>query len=422
MEPQRVKTRRVPLRAASLVAAGVLALFLGAGGTGLWTFLSGLRANGLGYRVAADPAADERINVLVLGIDAEGDDIHRSDTMMVVSIDPLTRRIGVLSIPRDTLVAIPGRRQREKIAHAHAHGGPSRAMEAVRDFLGEPVHYYVRVDFRGFKALVDALGGVTIDVEKPMRYVDPYQNLNINLGKGVQRLDGDKALQYVRYRQDGDIPRIRRQQKFLRALADQAWSLGAAPRLPRLVRELSRYVDTDMSPETVLRIARLAAAAGREGIEMGAVATEPVRTRRGDYLGEEADRGDLAAKVDRLVRGIDREANRRVAVRVIDSTGTPGAAERVAETLERQGYRLAGVSDAARQDFPHTSVIYQEEAMRDTAELLARSLRREAGAAALYRGGRAEWFAPAEGGTGLPADVVVTAGHDIAPPRATTHQ
>src|SRR5690606_29379418 len=119
------------------------------------------------------------------------------------SVDRRTGSIAALAIPRDTRARIPGRAGFDRINVAHAIGGPTLAVQAVESLLGIAIDHYVRVDFAGFEALIDALGGVVIDVEKRMYYEDHAQGLVIDLQPGLQLLDGAKALQYVRYRSDG---------------------------------------------------------------------------------------------------------------------------------------------------------------------------------------------------------------------------
>ncbi len=411
--------RQSPWRKVVLVVLGLALLFGFSAGASLFAFLGGFRSEsrGLGGGVQAEPRPGERTNVLVLGVDSGEDAVRRSDTIMVVSADPITGEVGVLSIPRDTLVDIPGRTGRDRITHAHAYGGPERALEAARAFLGAPIHYYVRVDFRGFKALVDLLGGVTVDVEKRMRYSDPTQGLYIDLEPGRQRLDGDKALQYVRYRKDGDINRIRRQQKLLLAVLDQSVRVGTLLRLPRLAREIQEYVDTDMPPEVMLRLARFAAGLQQEKVRTGIVPTTPAYGPGDRYLGEEADPEGLQAQVDLLLRGIDRVANGRVAVRVLNGTGVAGLGRRVAETLSEEGYRVVDVANGPRQDFRATAVVYAGDSAgnAEAARCLVRSLGRRADTVRLYRA-RSEdqpLFAASDGARGR-ADIVVVAGRDLA--------
>ena len=166
--------------------------------------------------------ADGKLHVLIIGEDdglvAPGKSVTgRSDTLMVASYDPKSGDVSLLSIPRDTLVEIPGRVNQDKINHAFVFGGVDLTLRTVSKFLNMPLRYYVHVQTDGFRRIVDALGGVTIDVEKNMRYKDEAGDLYINLKQGEQVLTGKQAEGYVRYRLDSDIKRTERQQKFIAA-------------------------------------------------------------------------------------------------------------------------------------------------------------------------------------------------------------
>jgi LCP family protein required for cell wall assembly len=157
-------------------------------------------------------------------------------------VDTKTKQMSLLSIPRDTRVNIP-KYGWDKINAADALGGPELSMKVVSNLLDIPEKYYVQANFNGFKDIVDALGGVTLDVEQNMYHEDETDGgaYEINLKKGVQRLDGDKALQYVRYRDYamGDIDRTKYQQKFLVALAKEMLQPSTILKLPALVPEIS---------------------------------------------------------------------------------------------------------------------------------------------------------------------------------------
>lgn len=187
------------------------------------------------------------LTLLLLGVD-EDKVMARSDTMMLLLLDLQRRRMAVVSIPRDTKVELPGYGT-QKINAAHAFGGVPLARQAVESLLGCRVDYYVKTNVAGFVELVDLLGGVRLQVEKRMRYVDRSQGLFIRLDPGEQWLDGQKAMQYVRFRHDleGDLGRIRRQQKFLRALVRQALQPENWSRLPRLLEHLPKAVETDLN-------------------------------------------------------------------------------------------------------------------------------------------------------------------------------
>ncbi|WP_312111177.1 LCP family protein [Brevibacillus reuszeri] len=201
----------------------------------------------------------ERVNILLLGGDGRVvEDAGRSDSMMLVSIEPGTNQIHLFSILRDTYVNIPGH-GKNKINAALAFGGPELSMKAVSDLIGLPVHYYYYIDLDSFIKLVDAVGGVELEVEKDMKYLDPTDKpeYQINLKKGMQLLDGNKALQYVRFRKDAmsDYTRTERQRKFLGAMAEKLQSTSTLVSLPSLLKEIAPYIQTNMSPEKMLKLA-----------------------------------------------------------------------------------------------------------------------------------------------------------------------
>ena len=151
-------------------------------------------------------------NIVVMGVDERSDDVGRSDTLFVVMFDSSNKSASLLSVPRDTRVRIEGHGW-DKINHAYAYGGRELTQKTVEELLGIKINNYVMVDFKGFTGLVDAIGGIDIDVEKDMYYHDTWDGFTVDLKKGRQHLDGKTAIQYVRFRdEEGDIGRIRRQQ------------------------------------------------------------------------------------------------------------------------------------------------------------------------------------------------------------------
>lgn len=205
----------------------------------------------------------DRVNILLMGVDRRGmrnNGLPRSDSMMLVSIDPVTKRYDLFSILRDTYVDIPGYGS-SRINAAIVEGGPELAMKTVSQFTGLAVDRYVITDFEGFKALIDAVGGVELDVEKNMYYHDPTDKgvYDINLKKGLQHLDGNKALQYVRFRHDAtsDYTRTERQRKLLAAVADQMKKGTTLLQLPMILKEVTPYVQTNISTVDMLKLSAL---------------------------------------------------------------------------------------------------------------------------------------------------------------------
>lgn len=203
------------------------------------------------------------LNVLVMGSDISYSRGHaidnaptRSDTMMLVRIDPVSKQVNILSIPRDSRVIIPGHRYHDKINSAFAIGGERLARQTVANLVGVPVHHYAILRVNGLVNIIDIIGGVEIDVEKNMHYRDYTAKLDINLKKGRQILNGTQAHGYVRFRHDeiGDIGRVQRQQKFVDALAEKLLRPSTIIRFPELVAEVQKNIITDMTNNEMLRI------------------------------------------------------------------------------------------------------------------------------------------------------------------------
>ena len=217
---------------------------------------------GADSKIAADEKLNQRINVLLLGID-DGDseaaesEPKRTDAMMLASFDPEANEVALVSIPRDTMVEIPGHKGYDKINSAYAYGGIMLAKQTVANLLRVPIHYYVLVDWRAFKESIDLIGGVDLYVDKDMYYEDPYADLVIDIKHGYQHLNGELAGQYVRFRKDelGDIGRVQRQQKFMMALAAQIFNIDTVTKIPALFSTVDRHVETDMDTMTMIKAA-----------------------------------------------------------------------------------------------------------------------------------------------------------------------
>ncbi|MFD0587238.1 LCP family protein [Paenibacillus sp. GCM10027627] len=229
----------------------------------------------------------EPVNILLMGVDARGTkkgEIPRSDSMMVVSLDPASARIHVFSILRDTYTDIPGHGQ-NRINTAITHG-PETAMSAVSDLLGIPVHFYVYTDFQGFIKLVDAVGGLDFHVEKDMNYeskADKHE-YDINLKEGKQHLDGEEALQYVRFRQDAasDFSRTKRQREFINALVVKLKNTTSIMKLPSILEEIAPYVDTNLSVNDMWKLATVGYESKLEGSEQ----IPPMNLLKGTRVGQ----------------------------------------------------------------------------------------------------------------------------------------
>jgi len=197
--------------------------------------------------------SDEREGTIGDAGDVTG---FRTDTILVLT-KPKSGPSSLISIPRDSYVPIEGHGN-DKINHAYAYGGIELLQQTVESLLNIPIDYYALIDFAGFEDVVDALGGVEIEVDKWM-YYQPYDGL-IDIEAGVQRLDGEKALQYVRFRADslGDITRVSRQQTLMKAIVHEFVENNGYWKLPQLLPAINRAVETNLSTLDMVRLAFLA--------------------------------------------------------------------------------------------------------------------------------------------------------------------
>jgi LCP family protein required for cell wall assembly len=229
----------------------------------------------------------ERLNVLLLGIDTRdgSGETNNTDTIILLSLDPTARTAAMLSIPRDTLVDIPGV-GKDKVNSAYSHAktardGPELARRTVERFLGIPIHSYAIIDFTAFRQTVGSVGGVLVDVRRPLRDEEyptaDYGVERFELRSGPQLMDGDDALRYARSRHDSnDFTRARRQQAVLFALRER-FALAGLFRLPSIVERVGPLVRTNFDPGNVLPLARTVL-----GIESSEIASEVLLPCGGD--------------------------------------------------------------------------------------------------------------------------------------------
>lgn len=324
------------------------------------------------------PETDEiikggRQNILVLGLDAgtigakEGYNRHRSDTMIVFSIDKKNKDVKALSIPRDTRVHID-RVGTNKINAAMAYGGLDLAVSTVKEFLNVPIHNYVVVNLEGFRDIVDAVGGVEIDVGRSLKYTDSAQGLSINIKPGLQVLDGKKAEEYVRYRQYplGDVDRIVAQQKFLKAFAKTLLKPNTLLKLPKIIDVVQNSVDTDITPLEMASLANVARQLKMEDISMHTIPGV------GKYISGISYFIPYQSQMSELIDQVFyNDENAKIAV--LNGNGASGVASKVAEKLESEGFKVVEIANADSFDYDTTTIIYPKKSKND-AEKLAKIL------------------------------------------------
>lgn len=329
-----------------------------------------------------------RVSLLVMGLDyrdwAVGEGAPRTDTMILLTLDPLTRTAGMLSIPRDMWVNIPGfeyGRINTAYSLGEAYevpgGGPGLAMDTVEELLGVPIDYYAQVDFSAFIRFIDEIDGVKIDIQEPIT-IDPLGDNNIkNLKPGVQTLPGELALAYARARktEGGDFDRAQRQQQVIMAIRDRILSFNMLPtlvaRAPVLYQDLSAGINTNLSLEQVVQLAWLGIQVPEENIRRGVIGppdqvllakspdgddvlkpiTDQIRALRDDVIFA-AEPLSPVANVLPLIELAQTEAAR---ITVLNGSTTSGLAARTTEYLTGLGLNIT-VTGNAEQIYATTTL------------------------------------------------------------------
>lgn len=346
---------------------------------------------------------DRRVNILLIGVDVTLNNrrqvvnMSRADTLMLLSVDPDRDRVSVLSIPRDTRASIPGVGE-TKINASYAFGGPGLTIKTVEGLLGVPVHYYVKLGPQSFARIIDAIGGVEVDVEKDMKYTDTWAGLYIDLKKGRQVLNGDQAEQYIRFRHDalGDITRVERQQKVLMALFAKLKNPATLLSAPTLLRAVAENTHTNLTMTDMITLGMFALRLGTDDLRTATLPGTPTP------LYWEPDRVRFQQTLAELFYGVDPEMLAATGIEVLNGSGIPGLARQTAQRLERLGFRIVRV-DTAPAQLDTTTIIDRAgrpEVTRLLAEILGRSV--------ITR----------EPGTG--ADITIVVAKDLAATRTST--
>ncbi|MBE9068380.1 LCP family protein [Leptolyngbya cf. ectocarpi LEGE 11479] len=344
------------------------------------------------------PRLTRPVNILVLGVkvltsdldDPLGEDVgyHAlvnsfeglSDTMLLLRFNPRTGQLVVMSVPRDTRALVSG--VLTKINEANLDGGPALTAEALSDLLGGvAIDRYVRINVQGVEKLIDALGGVTVNVPKDMKYQDDSQHLYINLKAGRQTLDGDQALQFLRFRYDnhGDIGRVQRQQTMMRAVIEQTLNPATIARLPKILSVIQSHVDTNLSVEELVALVGYGSQTSRSDVQMLMLPgnfSSPAEYELSYWLPN-------YDKIDGMVQqyfGLDSVQTMEAAspsyLRVViqDSTGDNVATQSLVDTLYDSGYRNVIVGEELNETLPETRIVAQR-GDRASASMLQQFLR-----------------------------------------------
>ncbi|MCB2288742.1 LCP family protein [Clostridium sp. CS001] len=289
-------------------------------------------------------------NILIMGVDVgtpgsvNANDPKRTDTLIVAHYNAEDGKINLVSIPRDILININGKNQ--KINAAHAIGGVKYAVAAVEKLLSIKIDYYGKVDYEGFRKVIDAIGGIDMDITRNMNYDDPTQNLSIHFKKDTTvHLDGKKAEEFFRWRknndgtgfQDGDLGRIENQHMFIGKVMDKVKNPLIVLKIPGILSAIQDYVEVNMDGSEIMKYGYIFASIGRDKLSMDTLKGDAKYISGISYLIYDEDQNkEIVSKLqDSNVKFIDKS---NLNIKVINGTKKPGLASDFKEFLAEKGY------------------------------------------------------------------------------------
>lgn len=303
--------------------------------------------------------ADGIVNILVSGVDIGdakvklSDGQKRTDTIILVNFNPSTGAINLVSIPRDTLVKIKG--QNQKINASNVLGGDGYLTKAVEDLLDIDINYTARINYEGFRKLIDAIGGVDMYISRDMYYDDASQDLHIYFKKGTTvHLDGEKAEEFFRWREnndgtglaDGDIGRINNQHLFIEKVIEKVKTPAFIAKIPSIISIVPKYVTTTMKPDEMLKYAVKFANVDKSKMAISTLkGTTPMIGGVSYFVYSEAQNADLLA----TIRGGDVQSGntataqaeldkKAVKIQVLNGTTKTGLAASYAAEIKKNGF------------------------------------------------------------------------------------
>ncbi|CAM2844725.1 LCP family protein [Hathewaya histolytica] len=319
-------------------------------GMGIYTLYNISKLNNKAEKLESSmPENKDFVNILAMGVDI-GDpknpnDPKRTDTMILINYNIKNDRLAMISIPRDTYIEINGRPK--KINQAHAIGGVKTAVSEVEELLDLKIDYYGKIDYSGFRTLIDAMGGVDMEIERNMKYDDEGQDLHIDFKKGTTvHLDGKKAEEFFRWRKnndgtgfvDGDIGRIRNQHQFMNKVFEKIKSPSIIPRIPSIVNTLPEYVETNMSSTDILAYAMKFARVSKENMYVKTLGGEGKYIKGISYfIYDPKASSEILGMIHNP--GYTHIVKDKFNIKILNETNKVGLAKNMSENVSKKGYK-----------------------------------------------------------------------------------
>ncbi len=316
------------------------------------------------------------VTVLLIGAD-DRKERGRSDTIIVMFLNPRRSEAALFSVPRDLRVHIPGHGL-DKINHSYFFGGVELTKQTVEKVLGIEIDYYAKADFSGFVEIVDMLGGVDIEVPdvegrgRGMNYDDNADGLHVHLKPGMQHLDGEQAIGFVRYRKgDSDVQRAERQQQFLKAVAEQKLKLRNVLKLAPVAGKALKCIDTDLSLRESMELAMVLKNLSADNLLTTSIPAQG-RIIGGVWYAIYRE-SDMREALRQIYAHLDSAPAKPCPIEVLNGSGKPGVAAAAGGRLSAEGFEVTDTGNADSFEHQRTLIEYPK-GKENTARMIKRIL------------------------------------------------
>ena len=333
---------------------------------------TGLNANNVG-KIKKN---GKSCNILVMGVDigtpgvTNANDPKRTDTLILAHYNADNKKVNLVSIPRDTLVSINGKNQ--KINAAHAIGGVDYAVASVEKLLGIQIDYYGKINYEGFDKIIDAIGGVDVDITRKMDYEDPDQDLSIHFDKGTAvHLDGKKAEEFFRWRkntdgsgfENGDLGRIQNQHMFISKVMGKIKRPSTIIKIPSILSAIKSSVETNMNANAIIKYGYIFATIDGAKLSMDTIKGDLKDVRGTSYVvyNDAQNKKIISELNDGDVQNVDKS---KLKIKVINGTKTTGLASDFSTYLVKHGYNKAVTQNGAATSKTKISVYNGDKNMK----------------------------------------------------------
>jgi LCP family protein required for cell wall assembly len=348
---------------------------------------------------SSGPFKENKVNILAVGYDSNVNGPSRADTIILISLDVETNEAGLIFLPRDTYIN-SNKRNFTKLNSSHVYGGIELTQKTVEEMLKIDIDYYLETDFRGFEKIIDRLGGVNINVSHNLNYVDKAGGLYIDIPAGQQNLNGEEALEYVRYRdRRGDIGRIESQQKFIDAVLARVLSPAIVTKVPGVIKEVNDAVNTNIPLQDISPFLNTAKEINLSQLESKMLPGRPEYINGISYWIPDFEETEIM--VDSLVRNKSYIKNKEYQLNILNGVGESGAASKTANLLEKYGFKIDNIGNADKYDYQSSVIEYYSKDDEKIASQIADLL-----------GGKIEYVEDAEEDFDKNIKVIVGAGYE----------